>query len=419
MKAASSLRSPLGRSLPRPRAWGVGLACAVCLLALPANACRYNVRDVGFVDLETEGYRLRLAPATGVSDTGRQPWTQAAEDGLREGNVSVEWVGSSATPASSDKGAKGVAVVLVAPEGPYEPLPLGVAGTPEALRAVCREALESPTRQSLLEVASRTFGAILLLEGTETEANRRAEEAIREAVDLIRGQLPSLPKPIAEPPGRVTLSPAEFARERVLLWTLRQDTRPTPEPRVAIVYGRGRWIGPVMRGAEITSRNLTGLFSLIGADCECGLDLAWTQGTRLPVRWEEARRGPLVRALGFDPDSPLVRSEVSWIVNRRGSVPAERGRGPGAAGSGTPGSTAEAPAAAPAEVPSAVVPSIGGISASNAAPASAPGPEPRSPMEARILAGTWLGWGLGLLAGLAAVGIGLGLAWRARRRDGS
>ena len=128
-----------------------------------------------------------------------------------------------------------------------------------------------------------------------------------------------MPKTIAEPPAMLVLDAASFARERVLLWSLGLDVTRARQPRAAVLYGRARWIGPLMKGDEITEPNLTGILSIIGADCECGLDLAWTQGTRLPVRWEAKRYTEVAKALGFDPESPMVKLEISRIIGRRGS----------------------------------------------------------------------------------------------------
>jgi hypothetical protein len=117
------------------------------------------------------------------------------------------------------------------------------------------------------------------------------------------------------------LEAGSLEREKILLWSLGLDTKKAEMPRAAVLYGRARWIGPLVKGDEITAHNLSGLLSIIGADCECGLDISWTQGTRLLVRWGEERHAQLTKALGFDPESPMVKLEVSRILGRRGSAP--------------------------------------------------------------------------------------------------
>jgi len=294
-----------------------------------ASACQYNVRDVGFVDLETEPYRLYAlvdsnTPPGAVSLLQRLPRTA-----LQDCNVQFEIVtkGEATThPASlrlvGGPGHSSPSVVLVSPDGQTLPLPLEPPGPTfqNSLASTLAEVASSPTRGELLATVSRSFAAVLLIEGETAAANQRARQAVAQAIDTIRSQMPSLPKTIAAPPGMVVLEATALSRERVLLWSLGLDTAPTPQPRAAVIYGRARWIGPLMKGDEISERNLAGLLSIVGVDCECGLDVAWTLGTRLPVRWHADLHAELVRALGFDPENPLVRMEVSRIAGRSGST---------------------------------------------------------------------------------------------------
>jgi hypothetical protein len=76
-----------------------------------------------------------------------------------------------------------------------------------------------------------------------------------------------------------------------------------------------------MKGEEITEPNLTGILSIIGADCECGLDVSWTQGTPLPIRWDGKLHAQAAKMLGFDPESPIVKLEASRIIGERRSSP--------------------------------------------------------------------------------------------------
>lgn len=296
------------------------------LLAPPDSAaCRFNVRDIGFVDLENEPYHLYCFTRSTTPPGTVQSLTNAAAEFL-SANISFELINADTEtnhpalvhrpPAS--KGPEPIAVLL-SPDG--QSLVLPIPSEAAAARQTLQEIATSGAREILVTQAIQAFGVVLLLEGTEADSNQRARLAISNAIAQIRPQMKLLPKDIAQPPTLLALDLASQARERFLLWSLRLDTQPTPEARAFVIYGKARWIGPLMRGEEISPRNLVGLFSMIGADCECGLDLAWTRGTRLPVVWPESIRPQLAKALGFDPDNPLVKTEVSWILSRRGSGP--------------------------------------------------------------------------------------------------
>ena len=127
-----------------------------------------------------------------------------------------------------------------------------------------------------------------------------------------------LPKAISRPPVFVVMDSKFFKRERILLWSLGLDGEEVSGPRAAVIYGRGRWIGPMFRGKEITEDNLANVLFVIGQDCECGLDHRWLQGTMFPARWTEKMQAQVAENLGFDPENPMIKMEMSMIV-RRGS----------------------------------------------------------------------------------------------------
>lgn len=317
---------------PRPAVTQVfDLCCALLfLVSVPAvHACRYNVRDLGFMDLETEAYTLYVCTATNAPADVVADLRPIAEEALRDSNVRVQFRPPHAL--DGEPGARNLeglgagalpAARLLSPEGKALACPLIRPGEPLAFSAgrAFRALVDSPTRQEILRETSRKFGVILLLEGTRTAENATARKAIREAINELRRDLQSLPKAIADPPALVPLGVAALERERVLLWSLGLDTAPAPEPRALVIYGKARWIGPLMKGPEISASNLTCLFGVIGADCECGMDLAWTRGTSLPVSWSASHQQAATRTLGFDPDDPLVRMEASRILGRFSST---------------------------------------------------------------------------------------------------
>ncbi|MBI4657407.1 MAG: hypothetical protein HY735_00935 [Verrucomicrobia bacterium] len=290
-------------------------------------ACRYNVRDVGFVDFGTEAYHLYVFVQNNTPPDFISLLQTLPSSALRASNVEVELINTDEQkqhpalthlPAGTQEASP--VAVLVSPDGPSLRLPILKPDQPfgQTLASALDAIVSSPKREEILGVVGRAFAAVLLIEGESEEANVSARKAISEAIDQIRAQMKSMPKNIAHPPEMIALGPKALLREEILLWSLHQDTKKTREPRAAVLYGKARWIGPLMRGAEISVRNLTGILSIIGADCECGLDISWTQGTRLPVRWNAERHAQVAKALGFDPENPLVKVEVSRIIGRYG-----------------------------------------------------------------------------------------------------
>ena len=313
------------------RTWLLCFCLWSCLQPLGLLACKYNVRDLGFVDLGDEAYTLFCCVRNDTPAQTLSQLTATARTALGECNIRLELVNAdqqtnhpamqhlkSLSPASFP------AAVLVSPDGQAMPVTLSKPG--QLFRDTLPSALEdlaaSPKRQEILRAVSRAFAAVLLIEGESPAGNRRARAAIAQAIDQIRAQMKGLPKVIAEPPALIVLNADSLAREKVLLWSLGLDATAAPQPRAALLYGKARWLGPLMKGEEITEPNLTGILSIIGADCECGLDISWTLGTRLPVRWDEKVHAQVARALGFDPESPLVKLEAGRIMGRRAPAPA-------------------------------------------------------------------------------------------------
>jgi hypothetical protein len=383
------------------------------LSAETALACRYNVRDVGFVDLETETYHLYgfirpETPADAVSLLQQLP-TAA----LRDCNIQVEIVNADAPtnhPALKHLSC-GIAdalptAVLVSPDGQALPLTLSRPGQSfqDSLASALGEAASSVKREEILRTISQAFAGVLLIEGDSAEGNERARQAISRAIETIRAQMQSMPKAVAEPPAMIVLDAAALLQERILLWSLGLEATRTALPRAVVLYGRARWIGPLMKGEEISEPNLTGLLSIIGADCECGLDVAWTLGTRLPVRWEEARHAQVAKALGFDPENPLVKVEVSRIAGRFSSS-----RAPSVGYQGLALSADPTPTAGDA-------PAVGSLNLKNGSGGTPPG---RPAAETVPLVGSTsvLSRALTSLAVLAAltVSTGLFLFWQAAR----
>jgi hypothetical protein len=103
-----------------------------------------------------------------------------------------------------------------------------------------------------------------------------------------------------------------------LLWSLGVDLpqEASPVTQIALLFGRGRKLGPVLRIPGSRQQDLWRSLGVVGADCECGLDRGWMCGPMVPHAWSTTDEAEAVAALGFDPGNPLVKAEISRILAR-------------------------------------------------------------------------------------------------------
>ena len=296
------------------RTSGLSVLLLLGVIAEAALGCRYNVRETGFVDLGLERYFLFCF--TGEDDDTAAEGTAA--EVLRDSRVAFEAVSPSAReghPASkyleAVNGASRPAFVMVSPSESVH-----VIDDMEALEM----AVASPLMKKIAENLAGAYGVVLLVEGDDDSANAKAREAAESAIEEIEKQLPYMPKPIERGPALLTLRRESVAGERTLLWSLGLEDESFAEPRAAVLYGRARWIGPLLKGDEITGRALYGFLALVGADCECGLDPTLLRGVGLPVRWGRDAQAVVARDLGFDPENPMVKTEVSQILHMQSAI---------------------------------------------------------------------------------------------------
>jgi len=298
-----------------------------CLQAHPAFACRYNVREIGFVDFGTEpyylyGYVSQDTPADTITS-----FAQISQAALTDSNIRFEIINigqQKKHPAIKYLNVWQIksfpAAVLVSPDGQSLLVPVTKPDQPfeQVLWSVLDNVISSPKREEIIQQVSKTYGVLLLIEGADAQENKRAKEAASDAVEKISMQMKMMPKPIAHPPVLVAIDSESLSREKILLWSLGLDLEKVTKPHAAVLYGRARWIGPLFEGEQITETNLTSVLFIIGQDCECGLDYRWLQGTMLPARWDEKTQARVAESLGFDHENPMVKTEMSRII-RRGS----------------------------------------------------------------------------------------------------
>jgi hypothetical protein len=228
--------------------------------------------------------------------------------------------------------------VLVSPDERSRPIPVQGQGETlrPALQTAFRQIASSRFREILIHHVARHYAVVLLLEGPKAAANAKAREAANAAIEKISRQMKFMSKPVARGPVLLTLGPASFSEERILLWSLGVENELLAEPHAAVLYGRVRRIGPLVKGREITPDALYNILAMVGADCECGLDPRLIRGIGLPVQWNKQTRAVVSADLGFDPDNPMVITEVAYILKIRATLYPEPVRDSAAAAADDP-----------------------------------------------------------------------------------
>ena len=284
------------------------LITIIVLACAESWACRYSVRDTGFVDIGDEHYRLVLAGKN--PDERIELYRGICAASLLNANITFEVSNEINVDEPSLILMDSMGRKLVLAQG--SELPTKVTAAANLIESVSM----SPLRAKIHELSLESFAVVLLVEGGPAAEINRVRHSIEVAIDNIALLMPSMPKPVDTPPALISITPGQFAEERVAIWGLGLDPVAVAEPRVSIVYGRGRRVGDFMEGPLVTQTVLQERLSIIGQDCECELDRKWMKGPMFPARWDAGRQRQAVQLLGFDPENPMVRAEVSRIVLR-------------------------------------------------------------------------------------------------------
>ncbi len=289
---------------------------------MTSHACRYTVRDVGFADLGNERYTFFCFVDGQVSTERAKQLGQAAGALLGDSNVRFELVnlakGDHPQAKRLAKREPGVpAGLLLSPDGELAwPVIFPAAKPDNPEWSFLASAVSSPTRNKLLRKLIPAYAVVLFVEGTDAAQTRRARAAVSDAIKAITPLMPQMPKPVDHPPEMVVVPAERIAEESVLMWSLGLDTEPVPEPQAVVLMGRGRRVGQPLRGGLVTRTALQESLAVVGQDCECGLDRVWMQGERFPLSWGRTEKTAAFKELGFDPENPQVKAEISRIISR-------------------------------------------------------------------------------------------------------
>ncbi len=295
------------------------ITCAVSLFG-----CIYNVRDIGFADLAPQPYRLFCFIQDNTPQRIIEALKQISYAAFLESNIQFEIIN-----VDQDKSHPGMeyirfweiesfpAAILLSPMGRSLVLPLSTPhdSFDKGVRSSFTQAISSPIREEILDHIIQSYCVILLIEGKDEAENLKAYEAASQTTQKIAQIMGQLPKRIEEPP-RIIVIPRELIpEESVVIWSLGIEANQVSEPHIAVIYGRGRRMGPLLIGEKITGDRLYKLLSVIGLSCDCGLDKRWMMGPLLPLRWDEKIRFDVVKSLGFDAENPMVKTEMSSIIS--------------------------------------------------------------------------------------------------------
>ena len=273
-------------------------------------ACRFTVREIGFSILSQDIYTLAVLDEN--ADAGAEFWKSFHKKN-RNCNLRLEILNPNLDMEhpiilnAKKQGLTFPTIVLVAPDGRLFEF------EENDLEIVYDQVLESVASVTLRSVFSDVFAVVLWIEASDDEKNNRAKIKIQKECDAIENIMPGMPKIVEKGPMNIRISKDNFQNEKLLLWSLGIDEIPK-EPLAFVLYGRGRIIGEVLDYKQILNGGLYKYMSMIGADCECGLDKKWMLGSQVPLLWDKNTKQYLVELLGFDVDNPMILAEMSRIL---------------------------------------------------------------------------------------------------------
>ncbi len=297
----------------------LGLLCSVIVFG-----CIYNVRDIGFVDLAPHPYRLFCFIRDNTQEKTVSILNQISYTAFLDSNVEMQIVN---VDQEKDHPAMDYfrfweieslpAAILLSPAGKSIVLPISVPDKSfkKTVQSSFHSVISSRLREEILDHVVKAYCVVLLIEGKDEAENTRVYDIVSSTTGKIAQRMGQLPKRIQEPPHIIVMPQEWIHEESVLTWSLGLEGNFANTPHIAVIYGRGRKLGPLLTGERITGDRLYRILSLIGLSCDCGLDKRWMMGPLIPLRWDEKIRSDVVKHLGFDPESPMVKTEMSSIIS--------------------------------------------------------------------------------------------------------
>jgi len=291
---------------------------------LSTSACRYTVREIGFSDIGSMPYLIYVFTKSDMPEDDISTIKKLSSALLYETNVRLEIINvneekDSITQYRLDKHNihSFPSALFISPQGESTICSFNYQGRSfdESVWLLLENLVSSTIRKSIVDQLLRSYCIVLVVEGKNASKNKNAIRAANEAVREISGTMDQMPKVVHSPPRILVIPQEKIHDEKILLLSLGIKEENAMDPSVAIIYGRGRIMGPVLQGEQISKRILFNLLTIVGADCECGLDHSWILGRMIPLRWESQVQSELIQFLGFDVENPLVKAEMSQILS--------------------------------------------------------------------------------------------------------
>jgi len=314
----------------------------VLLTPLPSVlGCMYTVRDVGFVDIGSVPYRLNYYVRNDTPAELTSAFRQISYAALMESNVVAEVINVDQHENSPDEEADAEyqqamkyldfweaksfpAAIMVSPKGHSLLMPVSDKTNRESLWSLLESAVLSPKRKEIVSSVVEAYCVVLLIQGKDDAENKEAQRKVTDAIEEIGRLMNQMTRPIKKPPRLIVVPPELLSQERILLWSLGVNGAEVDAPCVAVLYGRGRWIAPLLEGEAIAVNRVFNILSVIGESCECGIDKGWMLGIMLPLKWEEKIQSEVVKSLGFDAESPMVKTEISQILSLKPTLETDK-----------------------------------------------------------------------------------------------
>ncbi|MCH2179437.1 MAG: hypothetical protein MK106_11605 [Mariniblastus sp.] len=291
----------------------------------PSNPlpCKYSVRDVAFVNIHRDPWRLQIIKPNSATAAQFEQWNAQVKRALDRTNIHYLWVDeggpeASVIHATNPQGREKppFAASLTSSTGDQIALQIPVDELSETLSGI----VESPLRNQILDDLSESLCGVLLIQSGRQAADASARTAAQEAIDSIKKQMWSYEKAPDQGPGLYELKVSDRKQESWLIRSLGLQAESMNEPKIVLLYGQGVVLGGIMTASEQLEERLVARASICGRNCECDLDQQWLYGQQILHRWTLANERAAETSLDFDPHSTLVQAEVTQIIQKGASL---------------------------------------------------------------------------------------------------